>query len=47
MVQRWAVAWVNNTPAGVGTINNVSLEQISSSASPHTGAFITIPGPPP
>ncbi|OBK69892.1 hypothetical protein A5652_22880 [Mycobacterium sp. 1165178.9] len=46
-LQRAAVACVNNRPAGVGTIKSVSAEAISSSASPHTGAFITIPGPPP
>ena len=40
-------AWVNSRPAGVGTTRSVSSEQISSSASPHTGARITMPGPPP
>ncbi len=40
-------ACVNGSPAGVGTMRSVSLRQISSSASPHTGAIITIPGPPP
>ena len=34
-------------PAGVGTTRSVCGEQISSSASPHTGARITMPGPPP
>jgi hypothetical protein len=46
-VHRCAVAWSNSRPAGVGTTNRVSAVQISSSASPHTGAFITMPGPPP
>src|SRR6201997_4796265 len=46
-LQRWATDCLNGTPAGVGTTRSVSVEHISSSASPHPGAVITIPGPPP
>src|SRR5271166_4644396 len=49
---RAAMSWVNGTPLGVGTTSRAgtptpSAGMISSSASPQTSGFITMPGPPP
>ncbi len=55
LVYRAALAWLNGTPLGVGTISRGSWPgsegwpggAISSSASPQTSGFMTMPGPPP
>ena len=50
---RAAMSWVNGTPLGVGTTSRADPASvspggmISSSASPQTSGFITMPGPPP
>jgi hypothetical protein len=48
---RAAMSWVNGTPLGVGTTSRagpaIPPGMISSSASPQTSGFITMPGPPP
>src|ERR1700678_721037 len=46
---RAARSWVNGTPLGVGTTSRARGERgrISSSASPQTSGFMTMPGPPP
>src|SRR5580692_3785097 len=45
---RAAASWVKGTPLGVGTTSLAAPSgTISSSASPQTSGFITIPGPPP
>src|SRR5271170_3708476 len=46
---RAARSWVNGTPLGVGTTSRAPGEpaRISSSASPQTSGFMTMPGPPP
>src|SRR5438309_7720976 len=45
-----ATAWVNGSPAGVGTTSRGGASvpaATSSSARPHTSGFITMPAPPP
>src|SRR5580700_995596 len=50
---RAAMSWVNGTPLGVGTTSRADPASsspggmISSSASPQTSGFMTMPGPPP
>src|ERR1700726_2526781 len=43
------MSWLNGTPLGVGTTSRARGERarMSSSASPQTSGFITMPGPPP
>src|SRR5258705_4811531 len=42
-----AIAWLNGTPACLGTTSREPVVRTASSASPHGSGRITMPGPPP